>query len=135
VIRPSFRAPRGLPRLRSLVDHWIRYSQKKVFRGGCFFAAAATEFDSRPGPVRNRVADAMREWMTALETAVKKAIEAGDIAPDVDPRQVAFELNALVTAANTGSELFDDRKAWRRARKAVEHVFDRLPRPRKAAAS
>ncbi|HEX8188504.1 MAG TPA: helix-turn-helix domain-containing protein, partial [Pyrinomonadaceae bacterium] len=59
VVRPAFGAPRGLARLWQLCDVWLGYVRREVFRGGCFFAAAAAEFDGRPGAVRDRVAAIM----------------------------------------------------------------------------
>src|ERR687891_926671 len=56
VIKPAFESTEGLQRLWKLCDIWLSYVQSGVFRGGCFFAAAAAEFDSRPGPVRDRIA-------------------------------------------------------------------------------
>ena len=40
----------------AICDAWLSYIRRGVFPGGCFFAAASFEFDSRPGPVRDRVA-------------------------------------------------------------------------------
>jgi len=56
VIRPSFAGEHGLLDLWRLCDTWLSYVESGVFRGGCFFAAVASEFDSRPGPVRDRIA-------------------------------------------------------------------------------
>lgn len=124
VFRPAMKAPRGLARLRALCETWIDYADHKVFRGGCFFAAAATEFDSRPGPVRDAIADAWREWLTALEIAVRKAQEQGEVDPDVDPRQLAYELNAVATSANTYSQLLDDEEIWDRTRATIRQRID-----------
>src|SRR6266481_3803869 len=52
VVQPAVKQPRGLPRLGAMLESWIGYVESIVFRGGCFFAAASAEFDSRPGPVR-----------------------------------------------------------------------------------
>src|SRR5215207_4541880 len=79
VVRPAFEAARGLPRLWSLCDIWLSYVQGGVFRGGCFFAAASAEFDSRPGPVRDRIAEIMKEWLTTLRNAIVEAQEAGQM--------------------------------------------------------
>src|SRR5918912_951571 len=46
VIRPAFDTGQGLARLWKLCDIWLMYVRGGVFRGGCFFAAAAAEFDS-----------------------------------------------------------------------------------------
>src|ERR1043165_8201115 len=63
VIKPAFESAQGLLRLWKLCDIWLAHVQSGVFRGGCFFAAAAAEFDSRPGPVRDRIAEIMKEWL------------------------------------------------------------------------
>src|SRR5688500_14470315 len=69
VIKPAFEATEGVVRLYKLCDIWLSYVQSGVFQGGCFFAAAAAEFDSRPGPVRDRIAEIMKEWLTTLRKA------------------------------------------------------------------
>ena len=46
VVRPAFETAQGLHRLWKLCDIWLGYVQSGVFRGGCFFAAAAAEFDT-----------------------------------------------------------------------------------------
>ena len=91
----------------------------KVFRGGCFFAAAAAEFDSRPGPVRDRIAAIMKEWLATLAQVVSDAQHDGQFAKDVDPVQLAFEINALELAANWAFQLYGDRQAFARARAAT----------------
>ncbi|HYG82824.1 MAG TPA: TetR/AcrR family transcriptional regulator, partial [Pyrinomonadaceae bacterium] len=73
VIGPAFEAEKGLARLWRLCDIWLEYVRREVFSGGCFFAAAAAEFDGRPGPVRDRVAGIMKEWLAALRRSVAEA--------------------------------------------------------------
>jgi AcrR family transcriptional regulator len=51
VTRPAIAAPRGMPRLWGLLEHWLALVEKRVFQGGCFFSAASFEFDSRRGVV------------------------------------------------------------------------------------
>ena len=119
VVRPAFEAERGLRRLWNLCDVWLGYVEGEVFRGGCFFAAAAAEFDSRPGPVRDRVAEIMREWLATLRRAVAEARAGGQLNEDADPAQLAFELNALEMGANWAYQLHGDRQAFARAREAV----------------
>lgn len=119
VIRPAFEARKGLPRLRRLCEIWFDYAQNHVFRGGCFFAAASAEFDSRPGRVRDRIAVIMKEWLEVLRWAIVDAQEAGQIDLKVDAVQLAFEINALEMGANWAFQLFRDQQAFTRARTAV----------------
>jgi AcrR family transcriptional regulator len=119
VIRPAFEAKKGLPRLRRLCEIWFDYAENHVFRGGCFFAAAAAEFDSRPGRVRDRIAEIMKEWLEVLRWAIVDAQEAGQFDLKMDAIQLAFEINALEIGANWALQLFGDKQAFTRARTAV----------------
>jgi AcrR family transcriptional regulator len=119
VIHPSFEGASGLPGLWRLCDAWLSYVESGVFRGGCFFAAVASEFDSRPGPVRDRIAEIMKEWLDTLRRAVGSAQAAGELAADVDPKQIAFEFNSLELGANWAYQLYGERQAFARAREAM----------------
>ena len=120
VVQPALESSeRGLPRIWELCDRWTEYAQRGVFKGGCFFAAASSEFDGRPGPVRDRVADIMLEWLAALERCVKEAQGQGHLDAKADAKQMAFEFNALVMAGNWAFQLYGDLKAFTRAREAI----------------
>jgi len=119
VVAPAFEAEKGLARLWRLCDIWLAYVRGEVFRGGCFFAAAAAEFDGRPGPVRDRVAGIMKEWLATIRRSVVEAQEAGQLGADLDPAQLAFELNALEMGANWAYQLHGDKQAFARARAAM----------------
>jgi AcrR family transcriptional regulator len=125
VMRPAFEAEKGLARLWKLCDIWLDYVSRGVFRGGCFFAAAAAEFDSRPGEVRDRIAETMKDWLNILRRGVMEAQDAGQFDRSVDPVQLAFEINALEMGANWAFQLHDDKQAFKRARTAI---LERLTR-------
>jgi len=92
---------------------------REVFPGGCFFMATANEFNNRPGPVRNAIAENMEGWLSYLIHAVRKAQQLGEISADVDPEQLGFEIHSLYLGANWGMQLFDDPQAVTRARQAI----------------
>lgn len=125
VIKPAFESTEGLQRLWKLCDIWLSYVQSGVFRGGCFFAAAAAEFDSRPGPVRDRIAEIMKEWLAALRNAIVEAQEAGHLDKDIDATQLAFEFNSLELGANWAFQLYGDPRAFKRAREAIRERLSR----------
>jgi hypothetical protein len=70
-------------------------------------------------PVRDAVVAAQRSWESYLVHQARLAIEAGELGPDTDPDQVAFEINALLNAANDGSLLFGDDAVYGRALEAT----------------
>jgi AcrR family transcriptional regulator len=124
VVRPAAaEGPPGLGGIWRLCDRWIEYAQRGVFSGGCFFAAASSEFDGRPGPVRDRIAEVMRQWLGKLEVGVREAQEAGHLDAALDPRQLAFEFHSHGLGANWAFQLYGDLKAFSRAREAIR---DRL---------
>ncbi len=125
VIRPAFESAQGLVRLWKLCDIWLAYVQSGVFRGGCFFAAAAAEFDGRPGPVRDRIAEIMKEWLTTLRSTIIEAQNAGQLAKEIDATQLAFEFNSLELGANWAFQLYGDIRAFTRAREAIRERLGR----------
>ena len=119
VAQPAVEYSRGVSRLRAMLENWIGYVERIVFRGGCFFAAASAEFDSRPGPVRNQIAKLTKAWLVALQEEIAFARSAKEIKALVDPAQLAFELHAYVQEANWAFKLFNDKSAFSRARRAI----------------
>jgi AcrR family transcriptional regulator len=126
---PALKVPRGYPRLLAICDAWLSYIRRGVFPGGCFFAAASFEFDSRPGPVRDLVRRLMDDWIGALEKAIRMAQDEGHIGREVDPSQLAFELNALFFGANFSFYLRSDEQAIERAERAVRARLETLRTP------
>ncbi|RPF21033.1 TetR/AcrR family transcriptional regulator [Myceligenerans xiligouense] len=124
VIVPARGAERGLARVWELVSRWIDYSRRRVFRGGCFFRTVEIEFDMRPGPVRDAVVEAQAEWDGYLAHQVAVAVEAGELSAGTDPQQVAFEVNALLNAANDRSLLLGDDRVYARTRAAVRTLLE-----------
>lgn len=124
VIRPALATPRGVGRVWALCNSWLSYVERRVFPGGCFFWAVAEEFDSRkPGPVRDSVLEKKDYWSYSLQRAVREAQLAGEIDPQVDPEQLAWELDSLLGGANSGFKGGDGVRAIERGRRAIR---DRL---------
>jgi AcrR family transcriptional regulator len=120
VVRPAEeRFEPGIARLRAALDAWLDYIERDTFAGGCFFAAAAIEMDGRPGPVCDAVAAQMRSWAGLLTDYARAAIERGELRADTDPEQLAFELDALGTAVNSGWQLHEDTTVFERGRRAI----------------
>lgn len=119
VVDRAFKSERGLVRLLSMLDEWLGYVGRSVFRGGCFFMASAIEFDSRPGQVHDLIAELSRSWLDAIESEARYAQALGQLDNRIDAAQLAFELHALGHEANWYYKLFQDRRAFERARTGV----------------
>ena len=115
----ALKSARGLPRLKAMLEHWLGYVERIVFRGGCFFAAASAEFDSRPGAVRDEIAELTKAWMLGLREEIAFAQSKKEILTSLKPTQLAFELHAYVQEANWAFKLFNDKSAFLLARRAI----------------
>jgi len=120
VFGPALAAPRGVKRLCAVLAAWLDYSEREMFRGGCFFAAVSVEFDSRPGPVRDLVTACMDDWRTSLARLVREARECGELSRGADPEQLAFEFGALALGANGAFQLHRDHRSFAMARRAIK---------------
>jgi AcrR family transcriptional regulator len=120
VVTPALAKPPGMARLRALLDGWLDYSRGRQFPGGCFFSRATHEYAARPGPVRDALAMVDDEWLRLVATTIGEARELGEIRADVDPRQLAYELDAYLDSANMRSLLGGDLAFYDLARAAVD---------------
>ena len=126
VFRPALRERRGLPRLKAIARNWLAFLHDMGSdEGGCIMMAAASEYDDRPGPVRDRVQAMQRRLRGELERAVQMAIEAGDLRADSDAAQIAFELYALVLGTHHDLRLFGSEAAGPRAERAFQALLRR----------
>jgi AcrR family transcriptional regulator len=126
VLAPAEQAATPLARLETLCEAFLVHVERRVFPGGCFFASVAAEFDTHPGPVKERIAQSLQGWMDLLARLVREAQAAGEL-PAEDPEQVAFELDGYLLIANMSFVLSGDANVTDRARRAVAA---RLGRPR-----
>ena len=124
VIRPAIAKERGLPRLKALVERWLTWANDPEMPGGCLIVAASIELDDRPGPQRDFLVAAQREWLKTLARAVRLSIEQGHLRADTSPEQIAFELEALLLGYHHSRRLMNDATADARVRRAVQRVIE-----------
>jgi AcrR family transcriptional regulator len=120
VIAPAQAADSGLERLQLLTESFLAHLEAGVFPGGCFFASAAAELDTHPGPVRDLAFAILEDWVGELEGAIANAQAEGEIAASEDSRQLAFELDAYLLLANAQFVIAGDPLPLNRAREALQ---------------
>lgn len=119
VVAPALEHPEGRRRLEALVDSWLAYVERRVFPGGCFMVATLAEFDSRPGPVRDALARSRKGWLRLLEAQLAVAQDAGEVPSEPSAALLAFEIDALLAAANVSRNFADDTAALTSARELI----------------
>jgi AcrR family transcriptional regulator len=126
VLQPAARAGAGTERLWALVDAFLSHLERKVYPGGCFFAAVASELDTRPGPARDRVVAMLDSWGSLFRQCILDAQASGEVDPKAEVAQAAFEVQAMLLAGNFQFIMTNDPIRLTQARKGVEHVLARL---------
>lgn len=122
VMAPAMNAERGLPRVRAIFSAWLSWTRCDELGFGCPLHAAAIEFDDRPGAVRDHIVAHFVRLQSALERALKLAIDAGHLDSGTDVRQSVFEMLGIIFAYYHSARLMQQPDASARAQTA----FDRL---------
>jgi AcrR family transcriptional regulator len=122
VFYPALAEPRGLPRLRALFERWVKRVSVEL-DSGCIYISGAVEFDDRPGPVRDALVSMVRAWHSALERAIRLAVEEGHLKPDTDAMQLLFELHGLILALHHDARFLRLPGAMDRVQRAFEHAL------------
>jgi AcrR family transcriptional regulator len=124
VLTKAFKKPRGLPRIRTLFELQLKWINCE-FSGGCPFMAAATEFDDKGGPVRDRLVAHQKKLLDAISKSAQLAIEEGHFRDDLDVDQFAFEYWAILLSYHLFARLMRRKDARDRASVAFENLVYR----------
>ncbi|WP_436536010.1 TetR/AcrR family transcriptional regulator [Actinoplanes sp. HUAS TT8] len=119
IVGPAMAEADPVTRLSALLENFLAHVAKGSLPGGCFFASSTVEFDTRPGPIRDRLAGLQQAWHESLTAAYADAQSAGQLDEAVDPAQAAFELDAYLLLANNLFVLFGDPVHLDRARRGI----------------
>ena len=119
VIEPALAAASGLAQLVALCDAFFDYLLKRTFPGGCFFAGAALEMGTRPGPVKQQIAAFQGRLTALIRQFIVTALEQRELSADEDPDALTFELNGIILAANTNFVLREEPATLDMARNVV----------------
>ena len=123
VLVPSLKEKRGLPRLRAIFSRWLDRAAIEAARG-CIWISGATEYDDRPGSVREELVSMVRSWQRELSRAIQQAVDAGDLRSGLDVSELVFELYGVVLVLHHDARLLESPDAFARARRAFERLID-----------
>jgi AcrR family transcriptional regulator len=119
VAQPALAATPGLAQLSAVCEAFFDYLQRRTFPGGCFFAAAALEMGTRPGPVKQRVADFQSGFGALVRGFAATALAQHELPAHEDPDRLTLELYGIMLAADTNFVLHGDPAVLNLARQIV----------------
>ena len=122
VFAPAIRERRGLPRLQALFERWVRRVSVEL-DSGCIYISGAVEFDDRPGPVRDALAEMVRAWQGALRRSIRQTVDESQLAADTDVELMLFEIHGLILALHHDARFLRNPGVLDRARRAFARVL------------
>ncbi|HEY1377440.1 MAG TPA: TetR/AcrR family transcriptional regulator [Gemmataceae bacterium] len=125
VLRPAADSPRGLARVVALGEAFLGHLQRRVFPGGCFFAAVSVQLAASPGRPRDRVMEFIREWQAQFTDALGQAHDSGELPRGADIDQLAFEVTAMLVRANFTWVVSGDPHVLDQARTGIKNTLGR----------
>ncbi len=128
VFYPALDAARGLPRLRAMFANWMKRASAEI-DSGCIYISGAVEFDDRPGPVRDALADSVNTWLAAMYRAVVQAKDEGHLQADADEKQIAFEIHGLILALHYEARFLRSPDSLARANAGFDNILARCATP------
>lgn len=123
VLMPSLKEKRGLPRLRAMFGNWLERTAIEA-ANGCIYIAGATEYDDRPGAVREELVAMIRSWQRELTRAIQQTVDCGDLPADLDVRELVFQLYGVILVLHHDGRLLKSPDAVIRARRSFERLID-----------
>lgn len=124
VFHPSMREARGLPRLKALFDHWMQRTSVEI-DSGCIYISGGAEFDDRPGPVRDTLAESVRIWLAAMRRAIVQCKQCGQLRADTDEAQMLFGIHGLILALHYEARFLKMPGAIERAHRGFDNLLAR----------
>jgi AcrR family transcriptional regulator len=134
VFYPALIEARGLPRLRAMFANWMKRTSVEI-DSGCIYISGAVEFDDRPGPVRDALAESVNIWLAAMLRAVLQAQEEGQLHAEADAKQISFEIHALILALHYEARFLRSPDSLARANAGFDNILARCATPEALAAS
>lgn len=126
VIRKIPESLRGIARVTALSEAFFQHLVRRVYPGGCFFAAVAAQLAPHPGLARDRVMRMHGEWAAQFIAALRQASDDGEIQPDADLDQLVFEITAMMFRANFAWIVAEDECVLNQARIGIRNVLSRV---------
>lgn len=123
VFVPAMQAPKGLPRLKAIVERWLVRMREVEVQKGCLYTAGAFELDDRDGELRDFLLQQVTAWRSTLRRTVLQAVEAGHLRADTDPEQLVGELSNMAIGLLHDARFLRDPRAAERAQATWQRLL------------
>lgn len=122
VVTPALKTTAGIPRISALVENWTNWSG--ALPGGCIFVTASTEFSDRHGKVRDYLLKQQENWINCLRRIAESGIRTGDLKPDIDVDQFAYDLYSMLLGFYHYYKLLNDARSDNHQKKSFARLLE-----------
>lgn len=123
VLRPAMREPRGLPRLLAMLDRWIAHTMVQA-DSGCLWISSATDYDDRPGAVRDDLVATLRGWKEEITRAITLSMNAGHLLAGTDTNDLVFDLHGTILALHHDARLMRSPDSAARSHRSIARALE-----------
>jgi AcrR family transcriptional regulator len=124
VFVPAIKQPRGLPRLRAIINNWMNWYGNNN-EGGCPFLVAAAEYDGKPGDVKDRLNLHLTQLIKSLTKAVSLCMDQGHLDSKESAEQVAYEIYSLILGALIFNRTLGKKSSMKMFQNSLEQLLTR----------
>jgi AcrR family transcriptional regulator len=122
VFEPAMAQPKGLPRLRSLIDTWLEISSTSESTNSIFISGAI-EFDDQPGAIRDALVQSVEIWRQAIRRAIIESVQVGHLKDTADADVMLFQIYSYVLGVYHDLRLLHAKQSMAIAKKLFEEMI------------
>ena len=127
ILKPALVLPRGLSRLRAILDNWFTKLGQET-ENGCLYISGAVEYDDRPGVVRDELVGLMLAWEEQLRRAIRYCVESGEFHENTPIDLMIFELYGLTLGFHQSVRLMKRDNAMDMVKQILERILNQYLR-------
>lgn len=117
---------KGLPMLLAFARAWLDWVASSELPAGCPLLGAAFELEAREGPAREYLLKLHGDSRLRLTGMIQDAVDAGQLARNLDVAQLIFELRGIVLAFHEALHVTHSPHARARADRAISALVGRF---------
>lgn len=125
VLYPTLKTKPGLSRLRSAFVSWLEWSRRSDLPGGCLFLASSSEFDDKPGIVRDHLRKIQLSWHSSLKQFVEEAKKNEELNSKTNSEHIVQEIWGLVLSYHFYNRLLEDKSSEKRTKQIFSELLKR----------